>query len=222
MVNLLKRESSMNWLTVAIVDSVQKVSVILLTGGTSRRFGSDKSAATFHGKSLMDYIIGQIPPQLPLVIVGPERGVNRSDITFVREEPSGSGPLAGIAAALPHIQTELFFLIATDMPLGPGLLQDLAKGFREGVDAVLPLDGSGVAQPLCALYRTDGMTKAFRAFGDPANKSIKSFVSTLSTSKLSVPSEQLSFLADIDIPDDLARLEEISGRLSFGRGSEGI
>lgn len=45
-------------------------------------------------------------------------------VTYVREEPAGGGPVAAIDAALPHISSVSFRVIAVDTPFGvPWLFQ---------------------------------------------------------------------------------------------------
>ena len=47
---------------------------IILTGGTNRRFGSDKSAALLNGKSLLETLVDNLPTG-DLIIFGPESSV---------------------------------------------------------------------------------------------------------------------------------------------------
>ena len=45
-------------------------SAIVLSGGTNKRFGSDKSAALLHGATLLDHVLSFIPKEIKTVIVG--------------------------------------------------------------------------------------------------------------------------------------------------------
>ena len=73
--------------------------VVVLAGGESRRFGSDKLAADLGGRTLLDATLDAVPADLPVVVVGPPRAVRRS-VQLVREEPPGGGPAAGLVAGL--------------------------------------------------------------------------------------------------------------------------
>ena len=53
------------------------VTVVVLAGGTSRRFGSDKLAAPLGGSTVLDTVLGSLPPQWPVVVVGPPRDCRR-------------------------------------------------------------------------------------------------------------------------------------------------
>lgn len=65
----------------------------ILAGGESRRFGSNKAAASLDGRALIEWVCDALAPQVDaLVICGPEGLADR---------PAGRlGPLAGINAAL--------------------------------------------------------------------------------------------------------------------------
>ena len=61
-------------------------SVIVLSGGTNKRFGSDKCEALLHGITLLDHVLSFIPNEINTVVVGKD----------VFEEPPLGGPVAGI------------------------------------------------------------------------------------------------------------------------------
>ncbi len=65
----------------------------ILAGGESRRFGSNKAAASLDGRALIEWVRSALAPQVDaLVICGPGG---------VADRPAGRlGPLAGINAAL--------------------------------------------------------------------------------------------------------------------------
>ena len=65
-------------------------SAIVLSGGTNKRFGSDKSVALLHGLTLLENVLTFIPKEVKTVIVGKD----------VFEEPPLGGPVAGIARGL--------------------------------------------------------------------------------------------------------------------------
>ena len=92
---------------------------IILTGGTSKRFGSDKSEALINDKTLLEYLTEGLSN---LVIVGPETDL---EAVYVREEPAGAGPVAAIDAGLRAVDTDLVSIFATDMPFAPRVLPQL-------------------------------------------------------------------------------------------------
>jgi molybdopterin-guanine dinucleotide biosynthesis protein A len=90
--------------------------LIVLTGGASRRLGRDKATVHVGGRRLVDRLLADVPEYVPVVVVGPVLDGLARRVAFVREEPSGSGPLAGIGAGMAAVGTPLVGVIAADMP----------------------------------------------------------------------------------------------------------
>ena len=44
--------------------SLDDVTALVLAGGSSRRFGSDKLSALLHGTSVLDHLLTSLPPGL--------------------------------------------------------------------------------------------------------------------------------------------------------------
>ena len=131
------------------------VTVVVLAGGTSRRFGSDKLAAPLGGSTVLDTVLGSLPPQWPVVVVGPPRECRRP-VTWTREDPPGGGPLAGVAAGVDAVTTDLAAVVAGDMPYAGPAIVALVAALRTApvaVGAVVAVDAHGVANPLLAAYR---------------------------------------------------------------------
>lgn len=83
-----------------------KILGAIIAGGEARRFGSDKGAALFNGRALVDHVALSLTVQTgALVIVG--RGW--SGIERVEDRPrAGEGPLGGLSGALHHARTHGF------------------------------------------------------------------------------------------------------------------
>lgn len=132
------------------------VTVVVLAGGASRRFGSDKLAAPLRGSTVLDETLAGLPPQWPVVLVG-DRRPTRTPVTTTREDPPGGGPLAGVAAGMLLVDTDLVAVVAGDMPDAGPALRELVGLLREApaeVAAVVATDDRGVANPLLAAYRS--------------------------------------------------------------------
>jgi len=80
----------------------------ILSGGKSRRFGSDKARHEIDGKTLIASLRDQLSQWSGAVFAVADRGDKYADLqipTFADCFP-GAGPLAGIHAALTHAATE--------------------------------------------------------------------------------------------------------------------
>ena len=135
------------------------VTVVVLAGGTSRRFGSDKLAAPFDGATVLDATLRSLPPDWPVVVVGDRRPCSR-EVSWTREHPPGGGPLAGVAAGVSMVVTDLVAVVAGDMPYAGHAVVDLVTTLRTAppeVGAVVAVDPTARVNPLLAAYRTAAM-----------------------------------------------------------------
>lgn len=192
------------------------VAAVVLTGGRSLRMGRDKATATLGGVSLLDRVVAGFA-DVPVVIVGPPVPSARADATFVRESPEGSGPCAAIVAGAAAVDRQIVAVIATDLPYGAEIAREAARRLGlagDEVDAVLPVDSEGVAQALCAAYRTGAVARFAREVGSVAGISVRSMIAAMRVVTW-CPEGVEDELRDLDRPEDLraarARVSTRSG-----------
>lgn len=111
------------------------VTAVVLCGGKSRRFGADKTAQPFGAGTVLDHLLDALPVDWHLVVVGVPRPTTRG-VTWTREHPPGSGPLAGIEAGLAHVATELTVVIAGDMPFAAPIAVAVARALGEAPGSI--------------------------------------------------------------------------------------
>ncbi|MGF7149258.1 molybdopterin-guanine dinucleotide biosynthesis protein A [Sphingomonas zeicaulis] len=77
---------------------------VVLAGGRSSRFGSDKALARFDGRTLLDHALGALQPHVDAVaIVGRAHGT----VPGIADWPAPDlGPLGGLCGALRHAAAE--------------------------------------------------------------------------------------------------------------------
>lgn len=183
---------------------------MILTGGTSSRFGSDKSQAKLGAHSLIENLLITLPPEIDIVIVGPQLENNSRQVRYTQEHPLGGGPVAAIEAGLNLINSEFVVIIATDMPFASQILTVLTENFPDTEDATIPLDSAGIRQPLCALYRSDALVRALKKLGSTHGQSVRNLVQILTTKELQLEPALRRILLDVDTPSDLERAISLS------------
>ncbi len=185
--------------------------VIVLTGGRSKRFGSDKYLARISGLSLLENILQQLPEGIEIFLVGDEPENASRKLTVLREFPIHGGPVAAIASALPYIQSEWVGVIATDMPLAGKLFPKLLANIDESVGVVLPQDAAGFLQPLIAVYSVEKLSTAIATLGTVENQSMKALLALLNAKRIKLSVDELTALIDIDTEADLLEVRKLIG-----------
>ncbi len=176
-------------------------SVIVLAGGTSRRFGADKTSQPFGTSTVLGHLVDSVPRGWPVVVVGLRTSLRR-EVFWTRETPPGGGPLAALAAGFALVTTDLAVVVAGDMPFGGRVCQLLADhlGAEPDVDAVVVRTGAERSNPLLAAYRVAAVRLALPA--DCTNLPARLLLAALRHIDLSVD-DDAAF--GVDTPEALAQ-----------------
>lgn len=127
---------------------------VILAGGQSKRFGSNKALVDFQGLPLIQRISVIIAPLFSekLLIANTPDAYNFLGWPMSGDFYPGCGPLAGIHAALSTIHAPRCFITACDMPfLSPEVISFLCGLGGTQWDVVIPWLDEG-PEPLCAVY----------------------------------------------------------------------
>jgi molybdopterin-guanine dinucleotide biosynthesis protein A len=135
---------------------------VVLAGGGSERFGDQpKATATLAGRPLVGRVVaalGAATDAPPVVAVGDRakqgtvEPVVPAPVRYRYDVAWCDGPVAGVAGALPVVDTDAVVLCGCDMPLvRPAVVRWLARLLDGAADAVVPVV-DGVEQPLHAVY----------------------------------------------------------------------
>lgn len=135
---------------------IKEATGVVLAGGESRRFGSNKALVPWNGKTLVESVVdilaGIFDANL-ILVKEPEafKFLRKPNIRVVADVLAERHSLGGIWSALSRAETEHVFVCACDMPfLQPSLLEALWQA-SPGYDAVIPL-WNDIPQPLCGIY----------------------------------------------------------------------
>jgi len=132
------------------------ISIAILVGGQSSRFGQNKALKMLQGQPLILHGIQRVRHlSEEILLVGNFAGyVDLSGFCVVEDILPGSGALGGLFTALSFATHDLVAVLGCDMPfVNPALLQaavDLIA--RNEMDAVVPRTTAGL-EPLHAVYR---------------------------------------------------------------------
>ena len=188
-------------------------SIIVLSGGTSSRFGADKSQAMLGHQQLIHHILTGIPKEFEIIIVGADPLFTPASYHCVHESPVGGGPVAGIAAALELCESEIVGVLATDMPFAGAHMIHLLSAMTSHDDAIMFVDSKGFKQPLAALYRREALENALSKIGNPHGASMRTLISDLNIHEVQMSQEIEKAMIDVDTPDDLVVAMEYLAKL---------
>jgi len=149
-----------------------RASGLVLAGGRSRRFGSDKLAADAGGRPLLHLAVEAVGGACLEVIVaisttGAAPSLPRLSVPvrLVRDSLPDAGPLAGLVAGLEAASEGLVLAVAGDMPsleadLLTGLLERALSPLAAPGRAVVLADGDGWRPLPCVLVRDAALPPA--------------------------------------------------------------
>jgi molybdopterin-guanine dinucleotide biosynthesis protein A len=135
-------------------------SAAILVGGRAARFGGrDKSALVVGGRAIRDRQLAELSRIADeLLIVGDgakgpwhHDGGAHVPVRAIPDRVRGSGPLAGLEAALATAQHDVVVLVACDMPFVTAELAGHLVSLARTAEAVVPRTRRGY-HPLCAAY----------------------------------------------------------------------
>jgi len=133
---------------------IHNVTGVILAGGRSSRFGSNKALALVDGKPLIQRIADLMSSLFPecLLVTNTPAEYEFLSLPMTHDRYQGHGPLAGIHAALLQITTPRAFVVACDMPnLSPELIQYLCSINGQKYDVIIPWLERG-QEPLFGIY----------------------------------------------------------------------
>lgn len=189
---------------------------VVLAGGTSRRFGSDKLAATLGGRPLLHYPIERLLEVCGEVVVvlppeGEEPSVPRGSLVFARDRLGHEGPLAGLAAGLHVVTSERAVVAGGDMPdLVPDVARALLRASEETGAVLAILADAGDGRPLPCVVRTEPALAAARRLLAAGRRRLRDLQAEVPTVVVDEPSwtaldPERRTLFDVDEPSDLDR-----------------
>lgn len=155
---------------------IEDITAVILAGGKSSRFGSNKAFAKFNGIRLIEKVTGSLGTIFKKLIIITNNPLEYSylKIPLFQDLIKDLGPIGGIYTGLDSIDDDWAFFCACDMPLiNEGLIRHIAK-IKNGYDAVVPkVDWK--MEPLHALYSKRCLPPIKKLIHEEEYQTVKSF-----------------------------------------------
>ena len=195
---------------------IETVTGVIVAGGKSRRFGSDKASASLRGRPLLQWVRDALAPVVDEIVIVTAAGQTLPPMhpaipaTVVEDRETERGPLAGLATGFAVAASPVCFVASCDAPLLRISVVESVIAALGDHDAVLP-EVAGFQQPLAAAYHREAcLAAAEAALADGVNKVLDAFagldVLALSEDRLSRVDPDLRSFRNANTPEELARL----------------
>lgn len=201
------------------------VSAVVLAGGRSQRFGSDKLAAIVGEETVLGRVVGAVasivdeivlvaaPDADPIPLLGEAAVSARVPLRLVHDAEPYVGPFVGLAAGLAAATYPLALVAAGDMPwLAPAVLrllvEELGGSDIASAAALEALDGSGRLERFPVALRVAPAAAAAVRLVGAGERRVSSLLDGLAV--LAIPPERWAALdpdglttRDVDRVEDL-------------------
>lgn len=143
-----------------------KITGIILTGGKSRRMGSDKALLEIGGESLIDRAIELCRSICDEILVSSDLAEHeRKGIRRIEDEQKHCGPMGGIYSCLKQSSNKWNFVWSVDAPFVEKDFIEFLNSQTPGFDAVVPVHGAKT-EPLIAFYQKNTLPAFQRLLGE--------------------------------------------------------
>jgi molybdopterin-guanine dinucleotide biosynthesis protein A len=129
------------------------MNALLLSGGKSSRFGTNKAMETINGRPLIEQIVEGLKNAFEKVyIIGNVKEyVFLQDVFFCEDIIPNKGPLGGLLTGLTCSDSEYNFLTACDMPFLTSEFFEFVNLQKKDYDVLVP-EYNSYLEPLAAVY----------------------------------------------------------------------
>jgi molybdopterin-guanine dinucleotide biosynthesis protein A len=191
------------------------VGAVVLGGGRSTRFGSDKLVAEVDGLPLLRHAVDAVLPLAgQVIVVGSPAAALPDGVVVVADSQQHAGPYAAVRDGIDalSLDVDVVLVLAGDLvapaPMLPLLLAALeadaaGPGSDRRPEAAVAVDADGRRQPLLAAYRVEPLV-AGMAGVDAYHRAAYALLDGLHVVEVPDPTPGATATHDIDTPDDLS------------------
>ena len=181
----------------------QKRSAVVLAGGLSLRFGSNKALQVLAGKPLIRRVVERVSEVTEEVVVVVARGESEAEyytvlpsgVRVVNDDRKGKNPLVGMARGLGNAECEYAAVLACDLPFVNSEVIELLFQRASNADAAIPRWNRRRIEPLQAVYRRVPTLEATLETLTPTDFSIEDMI------------RKLNRIAYVSVEDEIATID---------------
>jgi molybdenum cofactor guanylyltransferase len=190
---------------------VISVSGVILSGGRGTRMGGvDKGLLPFRGRTMVEWVLDRIEPQVDEVLISANQNLDRYlalGHPVLTDRVAGfAGPLAGLHAALHMARCDLVITVPCDSPFLPAdLVLRMAQALENSEAEVAVARTADQAHPVFCLCRT-GLLANLTAFLEAGGRKVDAWYAALKVCEVAFDDRAAGFL-NINTLEQLQALE---------------
>lgn len=198
------------------------LSIVIQSGGESRRMGQDKGLVSFLGQPLVQRAVERLRSltQEILVTTNHPEAYAFLDVPLFPDLIPGRGALGGLYTALSVASQPLVAVVACDMPLINSRLLEAQyeKLIAAQADIVIPHTGEGL-EPFHAIYRSEACLPPIRQAIDEGKWRVDAWFNCVRLElfrqeEITQYDPQMLSFRNVNTPEELQAVQELAGRLS--------
>jgi molybdopterin-guanine dinucleotide biosynthesis protein A len=181
---------------------------VVLAGGISRRYGSEKALLRWKGRTFLDIAAARLRKVCREIVLSVDRPGRFRSCSRVHEIPDlepGGGAAMGILSVLRALGGRGVLVTPVDMPLLPESTLRRLLAERGGCTAVV-LKVKGRWQPLVGVYEPEAAPVIERCLGEKERK-IVAILRKMKTKVVRPGEKERRLLVNINTPADIGLLE---------------
>ena len=196
-------------------------SAVILAGGFSRRFGSDKGLVLLRNKPLVRHVIDKVSPTVDevLVVVSSKEQkktfepVVGNEANIIIDKDDSQSPLVGAITGFKIAKGEYTLLLPCDAPLVSTRILQFLLDMCINKRAVIPRWPNGYIEPLQAVYHTQSALTAAKTALKQGHMNMRSMIENLrgvryvSTTVLEQLEPRLVTFFNVNTSQDLKKAE---------------
>lgn len=188
----------------------EKLTGIVLAGGTSSRMGTNKAFIKHKGIYFIDYVINVLDKFCGQILISAaNKDFKHQNYKIVGDEIEGGGPIIGIYSALKKSKTDKNIVISCDTPFIDQSFIRFLLSHAQLAPLIVPYFENKPLEPLCAIY-SKSITPALEDFINKGKRKIQSFLNNDFVKKIEIPNKYLTanpyLLKNFNTPEDLLEL----------------
>ena len=178
---------------------------LVLAGGKSLRFGSDKAQAVYRGMSLLNHAVALLNDLdlKPVVVTRRNTGTSDLKCVTVYDQLPDQGPLGGIDTAMRVFRDVSFLVLTCDMPhLTRELLSELLSAHQNSHEVTL-FSIHGRLQPFPGIYGAS-LRKRIRTHLTKGDRSMRRLLETTENKRWILSGKDTAVFHNVNFMHDLA------------------